>query len=56
MEEYFPGCGWLRIRKEIYDKLVIYKAATSHPTLENCLEALLEEALKDVSTTEKLNA
>ncbi|MEP7252458.1 MAG: DUF6084 family protein [Ginsengibacter sp.] len=45
MEEYFPNCRWLRIRKEIYDKLVMYKAATSHATLENCLEAVLEEAL-----------
>ncbi|MEO8568064.1 MAG: DUF6084 family protein [Ginsengibacter sp.] len=56
MEEYFPGCRWLRIRKEIYDKLVMYKAATSHPTLENCLEAVLEQALKDVGATEKLHA
>ena len=53
-EEYFPDCRWLRIRKEIYDKLVMYKAATSHPTLENCLEAVLEDALKNVNVTEKL--
>ena len=54
MAEYFPDCRWLRIRKEIYDKLVMYKAATSHPTLENCLETVLEDALKNVNVTEKL--
>ncbi len=56
MEEYFPDCRWLRVRKEIYDKLVMHKAATSHATLENCLEAVLEEALKDVNAIEKINA
>ncbi len=56
MEEYFPNCRWLRVRKSIYEKLVAYKAATTFATLENCLEALLEEALKEINVHEKENA
>lgn len=46
METYFPDCRWLRIQKDIYDRLVAYKATTSFATLENCLESVLDEALK----------
>ncbi len=55
MEEYFPNCRWLRVPKNIYDKLVVYKAGTSFATLENCLESLLDEALKETDVTEKEN-
>lgn len=53
MEEYFPNSRWLRIQKDIYDKLVSYKANSSFATLENCLEAVLSEALKEKIIPEK---
>lgn len=46
MDIYFPNSRWLRIRKDIYDRLIIYKAQTAYPTLENALEFLLDDALK----------
>lgn len=53
METYFPNGRWLKISKEIYDRLVAYKAQSKFPTLENCLEAILEEALEETSPIEK---
>jgi hypothetical protein len=43
MDDYFPNCRWLQIRKDIYEKLVEYKAANKFPTLQNCLEYILEQ-------------
>lgn len=54
METYFPDCRWLRVNKEIYNKLVKYKATTAHATLETCLESILEANLKE--EPEKENA
>lgn len=54
METYFPNSRWLRIRKNMYDKLVRYKAQSSFPTLENCLEFILDEALKEIQLTESI--
>jgi len=56
MELHYPNCRWLRVRKDMYDKLVRYKAQSTFPTLELCLEAVLDEALKDIELTEKHNA
>jgi hypothetical protein len=42
----------LRVRKDIYDRLVRYKAQSAFPTLETGLESLLDHALKDVSLIE----
>lgn len=55
MEEYFPNSRWLRVQKDIYDKLVAYKANSSFATLENCLEAVLSEALKEKQIPENEN-
>lgn len=56
MDTHFPNSRWMRVRKDIYDRLVKYKAQSTFPTLENCLEAILDEALKDIQLTEKQNA
>jgi hypothetical protein len=53
METYFPNSRWLRIRKEIYDRLVKYKSQTAHPTMETCLEEILDTALKQKELIEK---
>ncbi len=53
MNTYFPNCRWIRVRKDIYDRLIKYKAETTFPTLENCLDSILDEVLKDIRLTEK---
>lgn len=53
MDTHFPNSRWMRVRKDLYDRLVRYKAQSSFPTLEMCMEALLAEALKVASVTEK---
>jgi len=55
MDSHFPNSRWLRVRKDIYDRLVRYKSHSAFATLENCLEAILDEALKDIRITEKEN-
>jgi hypothetical protein len=47
MNIYFPGKRWLQVKKDIYDRLVVFKAQSSFPTLETVLEFLLDDALKD---------
>jgi hypothetical protein len=53
MEAHFPNSRWLRIRKHTYDKLVRFKARSSFPTLESCMEYILEKALKDIEPNKK---
>ena len=48
MNIYFPGKRWLQVKKDTYDRLVMFKAQSSFPTLETALEFLLDDALKDV--------
>ena len=52
MEIHFPNTRWMKMGKDIYDRLVKYKAQTTFPTLQACLESLLDEALKDIHLTE----
>jgi hypothetical protein len=56
MDTHFPNSRWMRVRKDIYERLVKYKSHTAFATLDNCLESILDEALKDVELTEKQNA
>lgn len=42
MEHHFPGSAWLRVREDVFDRLVVYKARRSLPTWDTTLEALLE--------------
>jgi len=53
METYFPNSRWLRVRKDLYDRLVRYKSRSAFPTLEAGLESLLDQALNDVQLVEK---
>ncbi len=56
MDIYFPDSRWLRIRKDLYDKLVVFKRQNTFPTLETAVEWLLDDALKDIQLTEKSTA
>ena len=43
MEAYFGGTAWLRVRKDVFDRLAAYKSSRALPTWEDALDALLEE-------------
>jgi Family of unknown function (DUF6084) len=43
MEHHFPGSAWLRVRKDVFDRLYAYKSERALPTWEAALETLLEE-------------
>ncbi len=48
MEHYHPNSTWLRLRNETFEKLARFKAANALPTLDACLDRLVEdEALLD---------
>lgn len=42
MDRYFPGSGWLRLRRETIDSLGRFKAAQALPTWEQAIEMLLK--------------
>jgi hypothetical protein len=46
LDVYFPDSKWLRVPKDTFDKLYIYKANSTYPTLNRCLEALVDGALE----------
>ena len=43
IDNHFPGSAWLRVRRDVYDRLVAYKAERTLPTWEAAIEALLDE-------------
>jgi hypothetical protein len=47
MQAYFPDGKWLKIDREVFEKINRYKALMAFPTLETCLESLINEALKN---------
>jgi hypothetical protein len=55
MDSYFPDCRWLQVRRDIYDRLVEYKALTKFPTLQNCLEHVVELGLREMGVAENQN-
>jgi Family of unknown function (DUF6084) len=44
MDLYFPGSGWLRVRRETLDALQRFKAARALPNWDDAVEQLLKEA------------
>lgn len=44
MERYFPNSAWLRVRKDVFDRLYAYKAHNALITWEDALESLLQNA------------
>jgi hypothetical protein len=43
VESAFPGSAWLRVRRDLFDRLVAYRTRRTLPTWEAVLEELLEE-------------
>lgn len=44
IERYYPGCAWLRLRKELFAQLYQYKAERGLPTWDEVIAQLLENA------------
>ena len=42
MDRYFPNSAWLRLRKDVFDRLYSYRAQRALPTWEATLEDLLQ--------------
>ena len=41
MEHYYPNSAWLRLGKDVFDRLYLYKVRRGLPTWEQALESLL---------------
>ncbi|HEX6510579.1 MAG TPA: DUF6084 family protein [Chloroflexota bacterium] len=48
MNRYFPNSAWLRVQKDVFDRLYLYKARRALPTWEAALEELLSNAGVDM--------
>jgi hypothetical protein len=44
MDRFFPGSGWIRVRRDTLDALQRFKAVRALPTWDDALEALFKEA------------
>ena len=44
LDRTFPGTAWLRVRRDVFDRLQAYKSSRTLLTWEAALEQLLEEA------------
>lgn len=51
MEMYYPNSAWLRLRRDVFDRLYAYKVQRGFPTWEQTLESLLPD-LKEVGLQE----
>jgi hypothetical protein len=49
MDAYYPNCGWLCLRKDVFDRLNDYKSVQGLPTWEHALERLLAAAEEAVT-------
>ncbi len=43
MDHYFPNSAWLRVRKDVFDRLYAYKARQALPSWDDALDLLLRE-------------
>jgi len=43
MDHYFPNSAWLRVGKDVFDRLYAYKARHALPTWDDALDRLLGE-------------
>jgi hypothetical protein len=43
MEEHFPNCGWLRLRRDIFDRLYALKRENADESWEQTIERLLSQ-------------
>ena len=43
MDHYYPNSAWLRLRRDVFDRLYRYKMAHALPTWEQAVERLLDQ-------------
>ncbi|HTV40790.1 MAG TPA: DUF6084 family protein [Candidatus Sulfotelmatobacter sp.] len=43
MEEHFPNCGWLRLRRDVFDRLYAIKRENADQSWEQTIERLLSQ-------------
>lgn len=48
MEGFFPNSAWLRLQRDVFDKLYDYKARRALPTWEATLDELLEHSAAEL--------
>ncbi len=48
MARYYPNAAWLRLRKDVFDRLRAYQATHSLPTWEETLTSLLDASESEV--------
>jgi Family of unknown function (DUF6084) len=44
IEQHYPGCGWLRLRRETMDALLAFRSRQALPSWEATIQALLDSA------------
>lgn len=44
MDQYFPNSGWIRVHRDVIDRLTKFKVHKALPTWDNTIEALLVQA------------
>jgi hypothetical protein len=44
MDNHFPGAAWVRLRRDVFDRLVAYRAGRTLPTWDDAVSTLLDEA------------
>lgn len=44
INQYYPNSAWLRLRKDLFERLGLYKSRAGLPTWEDALERLLAES------------
>jgi hypothetical protein len=49
MDLYYPNAAWLRLRRDVFERLDRFRRLGGHPTWEHALERLLSEAEEPVT-------
>jgi hypothetical protein len=44
MDRHFPGCAWLRLQRDTFDRLHAYRARHAHLSWEDTVDALMRDA------------
>ena len=51
MEHHYPNCGWLTLRRDVFDKLHEYKRRHGLPTWEDAVESLFNNIAEPPTAT-----
>lgn len=44
MDHYYPNSSWLRLRRDVFDRLQEFKRQNAIPTFEQAIQRLMEAA------------